>query len=115
MSDSILKISKQARGDVQIVALDGSLDAKTTPQLNAELKATISAGHVKVVVDLTKLKYIASAGIGALFAGQKEAKGGGGDLRLAGANSEVQDVFDLLSFSAAFKMTPNLDEALKGF
>ena len=115
MAESTINITRKKQGDVMVLELHGALDARTTPRLNAELKGVISAGNVKVVCDLSNLRYIASAGIGALFANLKEAKKGGGDLRLAGASKEIQDVFDLLNFSAAFKMAPTVAEALRGF
>ena len=115
MDESTIKINKKMQGGVCILELDGSLDAKTTTHLNSELKATIGGGTNKIICNLKNLKYIASAGIGALFANLKESKKGGGDLRLACASKEIMDVFDLLNFTAAFKITSSVEDALKGF
>ncbi len=115
MSESILDLKNEMHGAVCVVRLAGALDAKTTPSLNGELQGLIGAGHVKIVCDLSRLEYIASAGIGTLLANLKEARGGGGELRLAGAGKDVADVFDLLGFTAAFKMAATVEEAMRDF
>ncbi|MCB1323777.1 MAG: STAS domain-containing protein [Spirochaetales bacterium] len=114
MSDSSLSIQKQESGGVTIVKVAGKLDAKTAPGLNNELKGLIAVGKVKLVIDMSGVSYIASAGVGTLKANLVAAKKASGDLRLAGLTSEVRDVLDVLGFTKLFVVTPSVADAMNG-
>lgn len=115
MPDATVTINKKKAGNIVVLEVIGALDASTTPQLNAELKGILAADYHQIVCDFKNLKYIASAGIGALFAQQKEARSGGGDIVLANVAIQIRDVFELLNFSRMFKMFDSLEEALRSF
>ena len=110
-----LEIKASRKGSVIVVSLQGSLDADTAPRLEKAMSKLVSDGEKKVVCDLKDLKFISSAGLGTLSAARKKLKGADGDLRLASPTPEVLDVFELLSFTRIFSISPNLDEALKDF
>ncbi|HBS05115.1 MAG TPA: anti-anti-sigma factor [Leptospiraceae bacterium] len=114
MSES-LNIKANRKGNVVVVALEGSLDADTAPRLEKAISKLVTDGERKVVCDLKSLKFISSAGLGTLSAARKKLKSADGDLRLASPTPEVLDVFELLSFTRIFSISPNLDEALKDF
>lgn len=112
MSD--LSIQKSEQGEAVVLALAGKLDAKTAPGLNSEIKGLIGTGKIKLICEMSKVSYIASAGVGTLKAGLVEARKSGGDLRLAGLTAEVKDVFDVLGFSKLFKIANDVSAALQG-
>lgn len=114
MSDG-LNIKATKKGAVVVVSLEGSLDADTSPRLDKAMEKLISDGQSRVVCDLASLKFISSAGLGTLSSVRKKLKGAGGDLRLSGPTTEVLDVFELLSFTKIFHISPSLDKALEGF
>jgi len=110
-----LTISTSKAGDITVLKFSGKLDAQTAPSANDHLKQNIGAGHAKLVLDLSDLSYISSAGLGILNANQAEAKKGGGGIRLAGVRPQVKDVFDLMKFTLLFPMFGNVQDALQGF
>lgn len=109
------KISQSAAGNVVVLKLSGKLDAQSAPTANEQLRGQIGTGHSKIVLDLTELTYISSAGLGILNANQADAKKAGGGIRLAGVKPQVKDVFDLMKFTLLFPMFPGVQEALAGF
>jgi anti-sigma B factor antagonist len=110
-----LQTSSQTIGAVTIIKLKGKLDAQSAPAVNDQLKALISAGKARIVLDLEGLSYISSAGLGILNANQAEARKGGGMIRIAAITPQVKDVFDLLKFTLLFPMFASTQEALKDF
>jgi anti-sigma B factor antagonist len=81
-----------------VFALDGRLDTATAPELTTVLMPEF--GNVsEVVVDLTGVNYVSSAGLRTLLAGHKEALKKGGSLRITGVCPEVKEVFDMTGFS----------------
>jgi anti-sigma B factor antagonist len=103
------------RGDVAVVAIVGSIDATTAPQLSDVLDEQIRRGRVKLVGDLTGVDYTSSAGLRALLASLKDSRTGGGDLRLVGARSNVHKVLEMSGFTSILKSYPNVDQAVASF
>ena len=110
-----LNIKANRKSGVVVVTLEGSLDADTAPKLDKAISKLLADGEHKIVCDLKSLKFISSAGLGTLSAARKKLKGADGDLRLASPTPEVLDVFELLSFTRIFTISPTLEEALRDF
>lgn len=86
--------------DQGVVELEGRLDASQTDEATMVLdKITTS-----VTVDFKRLEYIASAGLGVLFAAQKRLKGTGQGLRLVNLNASIRDIFRYARFDMVFQI-----------
>ena len=57
-----LKITKEQAGEVLTVRLDGDLNIKTSPQLEAELTNSLN-GVKELILDFTNVEYISSSGL----------------------------------------------------
>jgi anti-sigma B factor antagonist len=110
-----MDISTKLENGIAVLAVAGSLDALTAPDLATALTQQLDAGNLKVVVDLAELDYTSSAGLRALLSGAKEARARGGDLRLAGAKPTVQRVFDLSGFTSVLNIYPDVATSITGF
>ena len=73
-----MEITTRTHHDVTLVAVVGSLDSNTSPQAQQALDAILSGGARKIVVDLTALDYISSAGLRVLLGTVKRLGGTGG-------------------------------------
>lgn len=87
--------TNQENGKLQ-VALEGRLDTNTAPQLEAELKRSVS-GITELEFDFTGLEYISSAGLRVLLAAQK-VMNKQGSMVLRNVNSMVMEVFEITGF-----------------
>lgn len=87
--------TNQENGKLQI-ALEGRLDTNTAPQLEAELKCSVS-GITELEFDFTGLEYISSAGLRVLLAAQK-VMNKQGSMVLRNVNSMVMEVFEITGF-----------------
>jgi anti-anti-sigma factor len=113
-----MEIATRTHNDVTLVALVGSLDSNTSPQTQQALDGILSSGARKLVVDMTALDYISSAGLRVFLATVKRLGGtgaGGGALRLFGLNETVREVFDISGFSTILAVFATEADALKGF
>ncbi len=61
-------VEEKRIGDVSVVAVTGTLDMLTAPQLEAAIAAAAAAAPQAVVVDLGAVDFLASAGMGLLVA-----------------------------------------------
>ena len=71
----------------------------------------IPAGNI--IIDMSKVTFISSAGIGVTVKAHSVLKQKGFEVRVAAANDEVKKVYDLLGFSHVVKLFPTLNDALK--
>ena len=95
--DVYVEEAPQNRG-VSILRVSGYVDTTTSPDLERRLQALLRDRRYHVVVDLTRVEYISSAGWGIFISEIREIREHGGDLKLAGMIPDVKEVFDLLEF-----------------
>lgn len=110
-----MNIDIQSRGPVSVVAIEGSVDGLTAESLLSTLHAHVEQGHTQLVADLGGVEYTSSAGLRALLATVKEARRGGGDLRLAAIRPNVLKVLELSGFTTILKLYDDVDAAVASY
>jgi len=106
-----LRVRRQ-EGGVAVVDVEGEVDLHGTPRLRDALTELARSANAKVVVNLARVNYIDSSGLGVLVGAMKEAGKSGGKLVLAGLNREVRTVFDLTRLSRFFDIYDSETAAL---
>lgn len=101
--------------DVTILRVSGYLDTTTAGELESALYGLLRKGICKIVVDLSGVTYISSAGWGIFIGEIKEIRNRGGDLKLAGMVGDVFEVFQLLEFQTILQAYPSAEEATGAF
>jgi anti-sigma B factor antagonist len=102
-----------ANGDTTVLAVRGSLDAKTAAELKPEVVKVGDSGTKKVVVDLTGLTLIDSSGVGVLISLFKRLRAIGGQVCFAGVQAQPKEVFRLLRLDRSLDLCTTVDEALR--
>ena len=92
-----MNMTRKTDGTTLEIALEGRLDTMTAPELEAKLKETMGSAE-SLVLDLSNLAYISSAGLRVLLAAHKAMSGKGG-LKVTHVNEIVQEVFDVTGFA----------------
>lgn len=100
---------------LDVLELNGELDAHTAPQLEDHLKKLIEEEQYHIIVNCTDLDYIASAGLGVFMAYIEDIRSEGGDIKLTNLSEKVYNVFDLLGFPALYDILDEEEEAIKQF
>lgn len=108
-------IARRQINQISVLDISGELDAHTASQLENSLKELIEANNTKIIVNCTRLDYIASAGLGVFMAYIEDVRGLGGDIKLSNMNDRVYNVFDLLGFPTLYDILDDESEAIKGF
>ena len=92
-----MTINKTNNGSSLTVAIEGRLDTTTAPQLEAELKDSLD-GITELIMDLTGMEYISSAGLRVLLSAQK-IMNRQGEMKVTGVCETVMEVFEVTGFS----------------
>lgn len=100
---------------IHIVRLMKVFDASSLDEFEKVLAYLLSRNHYRIVVDLTSVEFISSAGWGAFTAELRRVRDNGGDIRLAGMNPDVLDVFLLLELDSFINAYDTVDDAILSF
>lgn len=92
-----MTINRKELGTELEIALAGRLDTTTAPQLEAELKQSIS-GVTALTLDFAELEYISSAGLRVLLTAQKLMNKQGG-MVIRHVNEVIMEVFEITGFT----------------
>ena len=102
-------------GEIWLVRVSGRLDQSQTDILQTLLRNLIDDGHFQLIVDLTEVSYINSAGLRCLVTGWREANRLDGQLILCCLNSRISEVFSTVGFDKVFHIFSTRVEAQKHF
>lgn len=116
-----MELSQEVIDNVGVLTISGQIDAYSAPAVEEALNPLIDDQKGKVVVNLTEVDYVSSAGLRIMLAGLKEAKnlkdddGEAGDLRVVGLQPQVKEVFDIAGFTPLFKVYDDVTAAVNSF
>ncbi len=102
-------------GDVALLQVGGYIDNVTSGQLEVAIGDVISQGMSRLIIDLSNVNYISSAGWGVFLGKIKGLREQGGDLVIAQMIPDVADVFELLEFHRVLKSFDNIESAVAFF
>ncbi|MBN2030656.1 STAS domain-containing protein [bacterium] len=100
---------------VSIIYLNGYLDAHTAPDFEKALQELVDQERVNIVVNLSELTYISSAGLGVFMGFIENIRDKGGDIKLAEPTEKVYRVFDLLGFPVLYEVFKKEEEAINKY
>lgn len=112
-----MTISK-AEASMRVINLkiEGRLDALEAPGLREAIGEQLSEGPTSLIIDLSDVEFVDSAGLAALVKGMKDSRRGGGDLRIVSPKAEdAMRVFKLTRFDKVFSMFDTLEAAQRGW
>jgi anti-sigma B factor antagonist len=101
---------------VQLVELSGRIDHQNAPLLEQKLSELVDAGNFRLVIDMSGVEYISSAGLRVLLGIRKKVRRWNrGDLRLAALKPTIKDTFELVGFTRIFDIYDDVIEAVGSF
>ena len=111
-----MSFKKEIKDDVTIIRINKErLDTTITPELKTELLVTVDQDKKKILVDLTKVNYVDSSGLGALLFGLRQIRDKKGMLKMFGAHSRILNLIRIAKLEDVLINYNSEDEALKHF
>ena len=99
-----MEITTQEFKHCEMIKIKGRVDSATAPQMAQALESANHAGKYKLVVDMSELEYMSSAGFRALLAAQRESKKfNRGEVVLASVPDRIREALELAGFTELFK------------
>jgi len=104
-------MSDDAKGEFQTFNLPGRLDAANSAAVEKQVLDIIDGGSRRLLLDLSGLTYISSAGLRALLAIAKRMKTAGGQLALCSLKTPIEEIFQISGYDTILDVHPNRDAA----
>jgi anti-sigma B factor antagonist len=101
MSDPTLNITVTSMKRSTVVTVAGRIDSSNAAELDGTLKEVINDGTYNIVLNLSQVSYMSSAGLRALVSALRECKKHRGDVRLSAPSERVAEVLDLAGLTVA--------------
>src|SRR5215467_11906854 len=101
--------------DTVVLAPAGRIDHGSAESFKDALRPHMlrcAAGQDQLVLDLSGVDYISSAGLRVLMLARKQAKVQGGTLVVAGLQPVVREIFEISRFTVVFEVFPSARDAL---
>ena len=111
-----MQISERESGSVMILDLNGKVtlgDGDTI--LKDKLHSLMHQGKKNVVLNLAKVNYVDSAGLGAIVSAYTTVTREGGGLKLTNVTKKLQDLLSITKLLTVFETFDSEDEAVRSF
>ncbi|HEY0798764.1 MAG TPA: STAS domain-containing protein [Candidatus Baltobacteraceae bacterium] len=100
-------------GHPHVVELSGEIDVYTSPKVKDAITELIDKGHYNLVINLEKVRYIDSTGLGVLIGGLKRVREHGGSVNLVCTNPQIKKIFDITGLVKIFGIFDDESAATK--
>lgn len=110
-----MQINQSTSGSASVLALIGDLDSFNVSYLKEQLQRLFDNGSYKIIIDLTSVDFIDSAGLGTLVSSLKLCMHNSGDLLLVGLNDTILDLLRITKLMDIFKIFKTVEEASAAF
>jgi anti-anti-sigma factor len=111
-----VQVAAQRYADVLVVGVDGRIDYVNAEEFKAALMPHLTNGTTRgnqVVLDLSRLEYISSAGLRVLMIAAREAKAKQGKLIAVALQPVVREIFEISKFTLVFQLFDSVEDALQ--
>jgi anti-sigma B factor antagonist len=102
-------------GNVLLIALPARMDAASITAIEGDFAQRVKEHKGKVLVDMSRVEFVASLALRLLLTQLKAAQQAGGDLRLSGLRPAIAEVFRKSRFDTLFTIYPDQKAALAAF
>ncbi|HHY89513.1 MAG TPA: STAS domain-containing protein [Chloroflexi bacterium] len=111
-----MEITHTAFKHSDLLKISGRIDSATSPQLADALSKITDNGGYRIVLDLSEVSFISSAGLRVLISAQKTCKRyNRGEVVLAAVPANIMAALELAGFTTLFKIFPETLEAVGSF
>lgn len=111
-----MEITKRAHDDdVMLLQVRGEVDAHTAPELSRALTGLLDEGHGRIVVEVSEMGFISSAGLRAILHAHRQAVEQSGTIKLAGPTDQVRRVFEIVGLFDLLEIGDTVQEAIESW
>lgn len=111
-----MNIKQSPQGDIMVLNLSGKImGGPDHEKFQSEIKSLITAGHVDILLDMHKVSWVNSTGLGILVSAYHTLKKNGGQLKICQVSDRIDNILNVTQLKLVFDTYENCEEALASF
>jgi len=110
-----MDIQKRLEGNVAVLSLNGRLDLTSASSLKEVSKEVLAGDTKNMILNMDKVDFINSSGLGALVSILKEVRNSQGSMRLTNLAPYVKEIFDITQLTNIFEIFPDEKQGISSF
>jgi anti-sigma B factor antagonist len=111
-----MKLTDRIVNDIVVLEPKGKImGGPDATLLHDKLHEFIDQKKKKVVIDLAKVEWMNSTGLGILISGLTTMRNNGGELKLAGVTEKIESLLTITKLITVFENYDSVDQAVQSF
>jgi anti-sigma B factor antagonist len=107
-----LKLGHYSKDGIEVVDVEGEIDIYTAPRLRELLIDLASKNNYQLIVNLEKVGFLDSTGLGVLVGGLKRVRAHDGSLDLVCTQQRILKIFRITGLTEVFGIYETVDQAI---
>ena len=107
-----LKLGHYSKDGIEVIDVAGTIDIDTAPRLRELLIDLVSANSYQVIVNLERVEFLDSTGLGVLVGGLKRVRAHDGSLDLVCTQERILKIFRITGLTNVFAIHDTVDQAI---
>jgi anti-sigma B factor antagonist len=95
------------------IEVEGQVDLYSSPEFKERVSRVIADGAARVLIDLTRVTFLDSTGLGVLVGALKRLRAARAELLLVITDYDIERVFELTGLDGSFRIYRSRDDALE--
>ena len=97
--------------DTCVIETESALDNNNAHRMHGAIGELLGKGFKHIIVDMHRLEFLASAGVGSIIGNVETAREAGGDIILCNLSSPIRHVLDVLDLGDYLTVVGDIDVA----
>jgi anti-sigma B factor antagonist len=111
-----MKMVEEEKGSVVVIRMNGKLlGGSEAETFQKQMKDYVTQGRNNILIDLSKVSWVNSSGLGMLIAAYHTVKSAGGTFKLTGVNQRIEQIFMVTKLHTIFDTYEEEAAALASF
>jgi anti-sigma B factor antagonist len=107
-----LKLGHYNKDGIEVVDVEGEIDVYTAPRLRELLIDLVNKNNYQLVVNMEKVEFLDSTGLGVLVGGLKRVRAHDGSLDLVCTQERILKIFRITGLTKVFGIHGTVDDAI---
>jgi anti-sigma B factor antagonist len=109
-----LSLAARTVSEHTVLEVGGEIDVYTAEKLRGRLRDIVNSGEQHVVVDLTKVEFLDSTGLGVLVGAHRRLRARDGSLDLVCPHERLLKIFRITGLDKVFAIHASVEDATSG-
>ncbi len=106
-----LALSTRTEEPFEIIEVGGEIDVYTAPRLREAVVEAVDRGRTRLIVDVERVDFLDSTGLGVLVGALKRVRADGGSLDIVCTHQRILKIFEITGLDKVFGLHASVEQA----